>query len=56
MACSSSYQNGKLSALGMPKVVVSYAYAINDKGQIAGYCGREDDEYVFAFVWTPMSR
>ena len=47
------YQNGKLAALKMPRVVVSYAYALNEKGQIAGYCGRETDEYVFAFVWTP---
>jgi probable HAF family extracellular repeat protein len=50
------YQNGQLSALNMPKVILSYAYAINEKGQIAGYCGREGDEFVSAFVWTPKSK
>jgi probable HAF family extracellular repeat protein len=50
------YQDGKLSSLGIPKVVVSHAYAISEKGQIAGYCGRFDDENVFAFVWTPKSK
>lgn len=49
------YQNGKVRALTMPKVVLSYAYALNEKGQIAGYCGREDAEYVPAFVWTPKA-
>ncbi|CAN5601751.1 hypothetical protein BH10PLA2_BH10PLA2_21880 [soil metagenome] len=47
------YQKGKLAPLDMPMVVVSYAYAINEKGQVAGYCGRIDDENVCAFVWTP---
>jgi uncharacterized membrane protein len=51
-----TYQNGKLAALEMPRVVVSAAYAINEKGQIAGYCGRDNDDYVFAFVWTPAPK
>jgi probable HAF family extracellular repeat protein len=47
------YQSGKLTALDIPQAIASYAYAINEKGQIAGYCGRLDDESVRAFVWTP---
>lgn len=50
------WKDGKLAPLAMPKVIVSYAYAVNDNGQIAGFCGREDDEYVPAFVWTPKAK
>jgi probable HAF family extracellular repeat protein len=50
------YQNGKLAEVPIPQVVVSYAYAVNEKGQIAGYCGRLDDESVRAFVWTPKGK
>jgi uncharacterized membrane protein len=50
------YQKDKLTKVEMPMVIVSYAYAINEKGQIAGYCGRLNDENVNAFMWTPMAK
>jgi uncharacterized membrane protein len=34
-------------------VIVGIAYAINDRGQVAGFYGCEDDEYVPAFIWSP---
>jgi probable HAF family extracellular repeat protein len=45
------WSDGAMKRLKMPeKTILSAALAINEKGQIAGYLGGEDDEFICAFV------